>query len=203
MSGLPARALLVVDVQNDFCEGGSLAVPGGLAVAERISDWLARHRDAYAAVFASRDWHVDPGGHFSEAPDYVDSWPPHCVAGTHGASYAPGLDVELLDRHVVKGQRAAAYSAFEGAESAPDGEQPDNPRLLRDLLAEAGVTAVDLCGLTTDYCVRATALDALRAGLDTRVYVGLTAGVSPATSLQAVHGLRAAGAEIIDSGLPG
>jgi len=203
MPRVPTRALLVVDVQNDFCEGGSLAVPGGLAVAERISDWLARHRDDYVAVFASRDWHVDPGGHFSAAPDYLDSWPPHCVAGTHGASYAPGLDVALLDRHVVKGQRAAAYSAFEGAESAPDGEQPEDPRLLTALLAEAGVTSVDLCGLTTDYCVRSTALDALREGLEARVFVGLTAGVSPATSTQAVHDLHAAGAEIVDGGSPG
>jgi nicotinamidase/pyrazinamidase len=198
MPGVPTRALLVVDVQNDFCEGGSLAVPGGLAVAERITDWLARHRDDYSAVFASRDWHVDPGAHFSANPDFLDSWPPHCVAGTHGARYAPGLDVSLLDVHVVKGQRAAAYSAFEGAESSPAGEQPDAPRELRVLLAEGGVAAVDICGLTTDYCVHATALDALRAGLDTRVFVGLTAGVSPTTSEQAMQELRARGAEILD-----
>ena len=194
---VPTRALLVVDVQNDFCEGGSLAVPGGLAVAERITDWLSRHRRDYSIVFASRDWHIDPDGHFSAAPDYVDSWPPHCVAETHGAGYAPGLDVELLDMHVVKGQYAAAYSAFEGAESSREGEQPESPRLLRVLLADAGVTAVDICGLTTDYCVRETALDALRAGLHTRVFIGLTAGVTPTTSLQAMHDLRASGAEII------
>ena len=198
MAGVPTRALLVVDVQNDFCEGGSLAVPGGLAVAERISEWLARHRGDYSAVFASRDWHLDPGAHFSANPDFLDSWPPHCVAGTHGARYAPGLDVGLLDVHVVKGQHAAAYSAFEGAESSPAGEQSDAPRELRVLLAEGGVAAVDICGLTTDYCVHSTALDALRAGLDTRVFVGLTAGVSPTTSEQAVLELRARGAEILD-----
>ena len=198
MLQLPTRALLVVDVQNDFCEGGSLAVPGGLAVAERITDWLARHRRDYSLVVASRDWHVDPDGHFSAAPDYVDSWPPHCVAGTHGAGYAPGLDVELLDIHVVKGQYAAAYSAFEGAESSREGEQPESPRRLRVLLTDTGVTAVDICGLTTDYCVRETALDALRAGLHPRLFIGLTAGVSPTTSLRAVHDLRDSGAEIIN-----
>ena len=200
MTGVPSRALLVVDVQNDFCAGGSLAVSGGLAVAERITDWLARHRDDYSVVVASRDWHVDPGGHFSEAPDFVDSWPPHCVAGTHGANYAPGLDVRLLDVHVVKGQHAAAYSAFQGAESLPGGEQSDDPRGLGVVLAGAGVTAVDICGLTTDYCVCATGLDALRAGLDTRVIVSLTAGVSPTTSARALHDLRSGGAEILDSG---
>ncbi|WP_229795212.1 isochorismatase family protein, partial [Saccharothrix coeruleofusca] len=107
------KALIVVDVQNDFCEGGSLAVTGGAAVAAAISSHV--RDNAYDHVVATRDYHVDPGPHFSAEPDYVDSWPVHCVAGTAGASFHPELDVTAVEAVFSKGERAAAYSGFEGA----------------------------------------------------------------------------------------
>jgi nicotinamidase/pyrazinamidase len=165
--------LLVVDVQNDFCEGGSLAVDGGAAVAGRIGELLGTEaqRD-YAAVVATRDHHVDPGSHFSSEPDFVDSWPPHCVVGTEGADLHPALQPRSFDAVFHKGEHAAAYSGFEGTD--------DSGKSLADWLAERSIDEVDVCGIATDYCVRATALDAAAAGLRTRVLLGLTAAVAPA-----------------------
>lgn len=180
------RALIVVDVQNDFCEGGSLAVAGGAAVAAAIS---AHARGAgYDHVVATRDLHVDPGAHFSDTPDFVDSWPPHCRAGTPGASFHPALDVAPVEAVFSKGEYAAAYSGFQGAE--PGGAD------LRGWLAGRGVDAVDVVGIATDHCVRATALDAARAGLRTRVLLELCAGVAPETTERALAELRAAGVEV-------
>ncbi|HTN78125.1 MAG TPA: isochorismatase family protein [Acidimicrobiales bacterium] len=184
MSG---RALLIVDVQNDFCEGGSLAVAGGADVARRITAYLNEHADDYAAIVATRDWHEDPGTHFSATPDYRDSWPPHCVPGTVGAQFHPALDVSRVSAVVSKGRHSAAYSGFEGDDAGQD---------LESILAESGVSAVDVCGLATDYCVRATALDAVRRGLDARVLLGLCAGVRAASTPEVVSELRAAGVEV-------
>ena len=164
------RALVVVDVQNDFCEGGSLAVAGGLGVAARVKELLGTDH-GYDLVVATRDHHVDPGAHFSDHPDFVDSWPPHCVAGTEGAELAAPLAVDDVDAVFDKGEYAAAYSGFEGKDAAGT--------LLGDWLRERGVAQVDLCGIATDYCVRATALDAAAAGLSPVVLVGLTAAVAP------------------------
>ena len=150
--------MIVVDVQVDFCEGGSLAVPGGAEVAAAISDYLRAHRDEYELVVATRDWHVDPGPHFGSPPDYRDTWPVHCVAGTPGASFHPDFDLGAVDAVVSKGERAAAYSGFEG--------QTDDGRPLAEVLAGAGVTEVDVSGLATDYCVRATALERGAAGFE-------------------------------------
>ena len=178
-----SRALIVVDVQNDFCEGGSLAVAGGAAVAAAIS---ARIREGgYAHVVATRDHHVDPGTHFSDAPDYVDTWPAHCRARTAGASFHPDLDVAGIEAVFDKGSYAAAYSGFEGAEPGGTG--------LRDWLAAREVTEVDVVGIATDHCVRATALDAAAAGLSTTVLLDLCAGVAPETTEAALEALRAAG----------
>lgn len=169
--GSGRHALIVVDVQNDFCEGGSLAVAGGAATARRISDRLAQGQ-AYAHVVATRDHHIDPGAHFAEGePDFVDSWPAHCVAGTPGAEFHPDLTFRAFDAVFFKGQHAPAYSGFEGATTA--GES------LADWLRNHGVTAVDVCGIATDHCVRATALDAAGEGLATTVLLDLTAAVSP------------------------
>lgn len=184
-----SRALVVVDVQNDFCEGGSLAVPGGGDVAAAISDHIGEHRAEYAHVVASRDLHVDPGTHFSAEPDYVDSWPRHCEVGTHGAEPHPAVDVSLVQAWFRKGAHAAAYSGFEGAD--PDGTG------LAAWLRERGVDAVDVVGIATDHCVRATALDAAREGLRTRVLLDLTAGVAAATTAAALDELRAAGVELV------
>jgi nicotinamidase/pyrazinamidase len=181
------RALLVVDVQNDFSEGGSLAVVGGGAVAAAISEHVRSHRDAYAHVVATRDHHIDPGGHFAEQPDYVDTWPAHCVVGTGGVELHPRLDREPIEAVFDKGEYAAAYSGFEGrADGTP----------LADWLRERGVDAVDIAGIATDHCVRATALDAVREGFATRVLLPLTAGVAEATTEAALDQLRAAGVEL-------
>jgi nicotinamidase/pyrazinamidase len=182
------RALVIVDVQNDFCEGGSLAVPGGAAVARAISARLAGPGHGYEHVVATRDYHVDPGRHFAAEPDFATTWPPHCRAGTPGADLHPDLDTSHVDEVFRKGAHAAAYSGFEG--SSDDG-QP-----LADWLRERGVTAVDVAGIATDYCVRATAADAAGAGFATRLLLDLTAGVAPATTAAAVSDLRDLGVEI-------
>jgi nicotinamidase/pyrazinamidase len=183
------RALIVVDVQNDFCEGGSLAVEGGAAVAERVTDWAAAHGDWYEAVVATRDYHVAPGSHFADAPDFRETWPAHCVVGTPGAAFHPALRV-AADAVFSKGERAAAYSGFEGR--TDDGEG------LGDWLSVRGVDAVDVVGIATDYCVRATALDAQRLGLRTRVLLPLTAGVAAESTVAAIDELRAAGVEVVE-----
>jgi nicotinamidase/pyrazinamidase len=180
------RALIVVDVQNDFCEGGSLPVTGGAAVAGAVSAHV--RETPYHHVVATRDHHIDPGVHFSDTPDYADTWPPHCRAGTPGASFHPALDVAAIEAVFDKGAHAAAYSGFEGAE--PGGTD------LRTWLTTRGVDTVDVVGIATDHCVRATARDAAAAGLRTRVLLGLCAGVAPESTEKALDELRAAGVEL-------
>lgn len=180
------RALIVVDVQNDFCEGGSLAVAGGAAVARRISEYL--DVSDYAAVVATRDHHIDPGAHFSDNPDYVGTWPPHCRVGTPGAEFHPSLNLAPIEEIFSKGEYSAAYSGFEGA--AADGTP------LADWLRANDIDTVDVCGIATDHCVRATALDARAAGFETRVLLGLTAAVAPGTAEQALDRMRGAGVEL-------
>jgi nicotinamidase/pyrazinamidase len=185
------RALIVTDVQNDFCEGGSLPVPGGAEVAFRIGELLHRWQQAdepdrdYDIIVATRDHHIDPGSHFSENPDFERSWPPHCVAGTDGAAFHPNLDPQPFHAIFLKGEHRAAYSGFEGRTA--DGVD------LAAWLRRHSVTDVDVCGIATDYCVRATALDATREGFTTRVLTGLVAGVAAATSAAALNELRGAG----------
>ncbi|MBO0816525.1 MAG: nicotinamidase [Actinobacteria bacterium] len=182
------RALIIVDVQNDFCEGGSLGVAGGSALAAAISTYLAAEGDGYAHVVASRDYHIDPGDHFSDHPDFAGTWPPHCVAGTPGAEFHPDLDTGRLETVFSKGAYAAAYSGFEG------GDEAGTP--LAAWLRERGVDALDVAGIATDYCVRATALDAAREGFATRVLLQLAAGVDPVTTGEAVAAMRDAGVEL-------
>ncbi len=196
MTTTPARrALLVVDVQNDFVEGGSLAVTGGRDVASRISAHLAEHGHDYTAVIASRDWHdagSTNGGHFAAPgtdPDFVESWPAHCVEHERGSDYAPELAFRHITDHVRKGRGEAAYSAFEGVTDAGTS--------LVDLLRDHGITEVDVVGLATDHCVRATALDARRHDLTTRLLDGLHAGVAPATTETALAEMRAAGVQVV------
>ncbi len=185
-------ALIVVDVQNDFCEGGALGVDGGHDVAAAISILLREQANRYDLVIASRDWHDgdnDNGGHFAHGePDYVTTWPVHCVAGTEGAEYAPELLTDLIDVEVLKGQGVPAYSAFEGT--------TDSGELLADLLRDRGVEAVDVVGIATDYCVRATALDAVSAGFSVRLLDGLHAGVAHESSEAALVEMETAGVEL-------
>ena len=179
-----AKALIVVDVQNDFCEGGSLAVSGGAGVATAISDYLAKQGSQYAHIVATRDRHIDPGDHFSDNPDFVDSWPPPCVAGTPGAEFHPNLVTGPIEAVFDKGAYEAAYSGFEG--KTADGVS------LEEWLRQHGITEVDGVGIATDHCVRATALDAVRAGFQARVLLGMTAGVSRATTEKALRELAEA-----------
>jgi nicotinamidase/pyrazinamidase len=183
-----ARALLVVDVQNDFCEGGSLAIVGGAAVARAISDRL--DIGDYDHAVATRDHHIDPGGHFSKAPDYIDTWPAHCVAGTPGAELHPDLDRTNLELVFDKGEYAAAYSGFEGI-TDQDG------RPLLDWLRAHHIDSVEIVGIATDHCVRATALDAVAGGLTTAVRLDLTAGVARTTVDLALEQMREAGADLV------
>ncbi|MET4094766.1 isochorismatase family protein [Arthrobacter sp. UYCu712] len=122
-----SRALIIVDVQNDFCEGGSLPVEGGAGLAAEISEYVDAHHAQFDHIVATQDWHVDPGAHFSAEPDFLDSWPRHCVAGTRGAELHPDLDTEYIQAYFRKGQFTAAYSGFEGL-LAPDDAVPTGDR---------------------------------------------------------------------------
>jgi nicotinamidase/pyrazinamidase len=187
-----SKALFVIDVQNDFCEGGALACQGGAQVASSITNYLKGNRSDYETVIASRDWHTPNsanGGHFPAAgndPDFVNTWPLHCVAGTTGAEYHPNLDLALIDIHIKKGQDQPGYSIFEGV--------TDTGEKIQDLLTRLRITEVDVVGIATDYCVRASSLDAKKFGLDVRVITSLTAGVSAATTEAAID-------ELVDAGV--
>ena len=211
-----SRALIIVDVQNDFCEGGALPVIGGANLAGEISEYVDAHHGQFDHVVATQDWHIDPGAHFSEEPDFVDSWPPHCVAGTRGAELHPDLDPEHIQAYFRKGQFAAAYSAFEGL-LAPEDNVPTGDRKpgampvagtgtdtdsdtdsdeasslfaasdfaagedaigLDDWLQSHDVEDIVVVGIATDYCVKATALDAVQAGYSVTVLRGLTVGIA-------------------------
>jgi nicotinamidase/pyrazinamidase len=190
------RALFIIDVQNDFTEGGALGVDGGAAVAASITDYLGEHPRQYDSVFASRDWHDadnDNGGHFAtdDLPDFVNTWPRHCVAGTAGAEYHPALVTDAVTVHVRKGQGVPAYSIFEG--TTDDGDTVEQK------LEALGVDEVDIVGIATDYCVLASAIDALAAGRRVRVFTDLVAGVAAESSATALEELAAAGAEVLRS----
>ncbi|MET1021903.1 MAG: isochorismatase family protein [Arthrobacter sp.] len=191
-----SRALIIVDVQNDFCEGGALAVEGGAELAGAISEYVDAHHGQFDHVVATQDWHVDPGAHFSADPDFVDSWPKHCVAGTRGAELHPDLDTEYIQAYFRKGQFTAAYSGFEGL-LAPDDAVPTGERTpgaipapggdfaagedaigLDDWLQSHDVEDVVVVGIATDHCVKATALDGVQAGYSVTVLRDLTAGVA-------------------------
>jgi len=189
------KALLIVDVQNDFCEGGSLAVAGGAAVAEKISNYLKANPSKYDLVIASRDWHDagnDNGGHFAaegEAPDFVNTWPAHCVSGTNGADYHPNLDAALIQVHVEKGMGKPSYSAFEGV--TRDG------RSIADVLSHAGVDQLDVVGIATDYCVLASSLDARKSGLSVQVLTEMCAGITRESTAAAIDQMSAAGCQVV------
>ena len=188
------QALIVVDVQNDFCEGGTLPVAGGARVASDIAallhHWTRQDpkAPAYDVVVATKDHHIDPGEHWSGTPDFETSWPAHCEVGTDGEAFHPNLDPQPFDAIFLKGEHAAAYSGFEGK----DGSGAS----LADWLREHEVKRVDVCGLATDYCVRATALDAVSHGFGARLLSALCAGVAPESTEAALTEMREAGVEI-------
>jgi nicotinamidase/pyrazinamidase len=189
------KALFIVDVQNDFCEGGSMGVAGGASVATGITEHLKAHSHDYVTVIASRDWHDgdnDNGGHIAwppATPDFTDSWPPHCISGTNGAEYHPNLATSFIDIHVEKGQGKPSYSLFEGVTR--------EGKTVRQILDEQSITDVDVLGIATDYCVLASALDAKDAGRSVRVITSLTAGVAPQTSEAAIDKMADSGIEVV------
>ena len=186
------KALLVIDVQNDFCEGGSLATVGGAAVAKKISEYMTKHSSEYSLIVASRDWHDSDslnGGHFvpaGQSPDYVNSWPDHCIGDTSGAEYHSNLDTSKIQIHIKKGQGKPAYSIFEG--TTEDGQG------FAEVLSSQGIDAVDVVGIATDYCVFQSAMDAKKAGLVVTVISSLTSGVAPQSTEAAID-------ELIDNGV--
>ncbi|WP_066524667.1 nicotinamidase [Corynebacterium bouchesdurhonense] len=185
------RALLLVDVQNDFCPGGSLGTDRGDEVASSIAALIAPGADAagYSEILATQDWHIDPGSHFSEHPDFVDSWPVHCVAGSEGAEIREPVDTSQIARYFRKGEYTAAYSGFEGAD--------EEGTALAEYLRGRGIDALDVCGIATDHCVRATVLDARAEGFAVRVLSSLCSPVDEARGEAALEEMREAGAEII------
>jgi nicotinamidase/pyrazinamidase len=183
------RALIIVDVQNDFCEGGSLAVTGGAALAGAISDYLAGE-PGYQHVVATKDFHIDPGDHFSDQPDYSSSWPPHCIVGSPGADFRPDLDTSSIEAVFRKGAYDAGYSGFDGVD--------ENGTPLLEWLQQREVDEVDIVGIATDHCVRRTAEDAVHAGLATRVLLDLTAAVAAGSAAEAVTEMRAASIEMVE-----
>ena len=189
-----SRALFVIDVQNDFCEGGELACQGGAQVAANITTYLKSSKSDYDFVIASRDWHTPNslnGGHFpaqGNEPDFVNTWPLHCIAGEPGADYHPNLDASLIDIHIKKGQGQHGYSIFDGI--------TDTGEKLQELIQRLGIAEVDVVGIATDYCVRASALDANNSGLQVRVITSLTAGVSAASTEAAIDELVDAGVRV-------
>ncbi len=202
-----AKALIIVDVQNDFCEGGSLAVDGGADLASEISELLENARDLDFVV-ATQDWHIDPGKHFSDTPNYVTSWPVHCVAGSKGAALHRNLDTEDIDAYFRKGRFDAAYSGFDGL-LAPDDEvavgereaheaveDDGDPVSLDDWLRENDVDDVVIVGIATDHCVKATAMDAINAGYNTTVLRDYILGVDGDASDEALEELQEAGVEV-------
>jgi len=188
------RALILIDVQNDFCEGGSLAVPGGAEVAAKISAYVRDHATEYDTIVATADWHDEPGAHFSERPDYLDSWPAHCRIGTPGAHFHPAVEpaLEHVEAIFRKGEHAAAYSGFEGF--ATVGNQHIG---LARWLRHRAIDQVDIAGIATDHCVRATALDANAEGFRTTVLLELTAGVAPGSTEDALAAMRRAGLRLV------
>lgn len=180
------KALIITDVQNDFCEGGSLEVVGGARVARDINHHLAQ--TSYGHIVATKDFHIDPGSHFSDKPDFRNSWPRHCVVGTSGAEFYPALETDSIEAVFTKGQYSAAYSGFEGAcrRGIP----------LTEWLRQHAVNEVNVVGIATDYCVLATARDAAREGFTTTVLEDLIAGVADETSRKALDALRALGVAV-------
>lgn len=196
------RALIIVDVQPTFCEGGELGVEGGNDVAAKIADYVAQHRHEYSYLATTQDWHIEPGQHFSATPDFVDTWPKHGVAGTPNAELHPLIAALHIEHHFKKGQYEAAYSGFQGIEDIAGPQIPSREEFAR--MSQAGhtlsmeldahgVSDVDVVGIAESHCVKETALDAQKFGLRVRVFTDLTVPVSQELGEQARKEMNNAG----------
>ena len=189
------EALIIVDVQYDFVEGGSLAVEGGTNLANRLATFVDQGANGIAHIITTQDWHIDPGSHFADEPDFIDTWPKHCVAHTHGAEIVEPLSASLkahgVDAQIHKGMHEAAYSGFEGIEEATG-------QILAEKLRLLGVDTVYIAGIATDYCVKQTALDAVKAGFTTKLLKDFVVGINP-DSVQALldHEFADAGIHLV------
>lgn len=182
------RALLVIDVQNDFCEGGALPVAHGAEIARRITQFIRQRVGTYELILASQDCHVEPKGHFSSKPDFVFSWSIHALKGSYGSQLHQALDSSLIDHVIYKGEYKGAFSAFEGITSAGE--------YLLELLERREIEVVDICGIATDFCVLHTALDAIDSGFPTTVFLDLIGGVSEQGSIDALEELQSRGVNL-------
>ncbi|MBW3092557.1 isochorismatase family protein [Bifidobacterium sp. 82T10] len=204
---MAGKALIIVDVQPTFCEGGELGVDGGNAVAERIAAYVTAHRGEYAVIATTQDWHIEPGAHWSEHPDYVDTWPVHGEAGTPNAELHPAIRALNVAHHFKKGQYSAAYSGFEGIEDNTDRIQSREEvtaaqqagHTLANALKAAGVTQVDVVGIAESHCVKETALDTCKLGYQVTVFEDLTVPVSEELGVAARKDMAAAGIALLRS----
>lgn len=217
------RALVIVDVQNDFCDDGPLATETGAEIAAKISEYLEENSNRYSAIVATRDWHVDPGTHFAASlgedaqPDFVTTWPIHCLAGTTGAELHDNLESEFIDAQFLKGRYDDSYSGFDGLIGDPDTVVADAPSgaagpygataagasaieddalTLDEWLNENQIEELTIVGIATDHCVKATAIDAADAGYDVNVLLNLCAPVSEDAVQDAVDEMEDAGASV-------
>jgi nicotinamidase/pyrazinamidase len=192
------NALLVVDLQNDFLEGGSIPVPGGTQVAAQVSRHIRHFRSEYAFVVATRDVHEDPADHFSDKPDYITTWPKHGLIGSRGATLCTPIfnlvREKIIQVVVDKGRHAGAASAFEA--------QDVRGHMLVDVLREQRVDHIDICGLITEYCIRESALDARKHEFQVRVLVNLCGAASPDNAQRAFEDMKTAGCQLMAASAP-
>lgn len=168
------KGLLVVDVQNDFCLGGALEVPGSERVVQNIKYHIENNRATYHTLIFTKDWHIRPDTHFSDTPDYKDTWPRHCVADTYGAAIHRTLapfSMGAAAKIILKGEYSAGYSGF-------DGHLVDSRTTLLEYLRSMDNMELVVCGLAFDYCVRSTAIDSAKYSFKTSVLMECTAAVS-------------------------
>lgn len=194
--GGPGVGLVVVDVQNDFCEGGALGVPGGTALAAEISVFLDKKAHLFSAVVASKDWHTaesDNGGHIAtsgDEPNFATTWPEHCIANSWGAEYSASLDTELIHHHLKKGQGSPGYSAFEGVDQLGN--------TLHSILDKAGVRSLAIVGIALEHCVAATARDAIEKGYEVVILASLCASIDSIRAAQVLDDLVDRGVRVLN-----
>lgn len=188
------KALLLVDLQVDFVDGGVLGVSGGKEMCRLLSEWISHEANQYDMIMATRDWHDpdgDNGGHFAlnAEADYVTTWPVHCVAESAGAQYATEFNDELVTHHIYKGQSEPGYSCFDGCDATGVSAH--------DVLKAHDIEHVDVCGIAADYCVKNTVLDACALEFGVRVLSQYVLGIDPESTRQAYADMAQAGAQIL------